>query len=660
MIPTGPFDRAGPRWFSIPAHRPFVDDLARGFLDALSHMGPEALPRATILTPTKRGARAVADALLAASGGKALLLPQIRPLGDLDEGEPPFEPGDLALDLPPAIASRRRRFELARIVVDHADLLSFSPGASQALEMAKALAEFLDSCRIEEVATDDRLDSLADGDLARHWQVSARFLKAVLAAWPQRLDTLGLIDVADRRVRLLRALAQRWTEHPPTEVLVAAGSTGTAPATADLLRVVAAAPLGAVVLPGLDEDLAETAWEKVGEQHPQGAMKRLLDRSGVTRADVRPWFPQSDSRGRWRRRIVNEALRPAEATADWLAQIDSLRAEAPGLDPVAEGLKGLAVITARTEDDAAGACALLLREALEVPGRTAALVTPDQTLARRVTARLQRWGVIPDSSAGAPLAASPAAILVQHLAGLVVQPLDPVRLLALAKHPLIRDETDPAASITLELKGLRGPTPPSQPVLLKKLADHPDARALAERLLAAVAHAAAPYVEGLAPPAQAALALTQALESLTDPDRLWVGSAGESLGGLLSALIEDGVVLPKATPQAFADILDRLVNEETLRVGGATHPRLRILGAIEARLVRADRLVLAGLEEGVWPQGAPIDPFLSRPMREKLGLPPPERRVGLTAHDFAQAASAPDVILVHCERRGGAPAVESR
>ncbi len=154
----------------------------------------------------------------------------------------------------------------------------------------------------------------------------------------------------------------------------------------------------------------------------------------------------------------------------------------------------------------------------------------------------------------------------------------------------------------------------------------------------------------MAPPAKAALALTEALEALTGPDRLWIGQAGECLGGLLSALIEDGVVLPDAKPQAFADILNRLVNEETLRVGGATHPRLRILGAIEARLVRADRLVLAGLEEGIWPQGAPIDPFLSRPMREKLGLPPPERRVGLTAHDFAQAASAPDVILVHCER----------
>ncbi|WP_419253721.1 double-strand break repair protein AddB [Caulobacter sp. ErkDOM-YI] len=655
-----PFGREGPRWFSIPAHRPFVDDLARGFLAAMAHMGPEALPRATLLTPTRRGARAVADALLAASDGKALLLPQIRPLGDLDEGEPPFEPGDLALDLPPAISSRRRRFELARIVVDHADLLTFTPGASQALEMAKALSDFLDSCRIEEIDTDGKLDGLADGDLAQHWQVSARFLKAALAAWPARLRDLGLIDVADRRVLLLRALAKRWEEHPPTEVLVAAGSTGTAPATADLLRVVAAAPLGAVVLPGLDEDLAESAWDKVGEQHPQGAMRRLLDRAGITRSDVRPWFPQADSRGRWRRRIVNEALRPAEATADWLAQIESLRAEAPDLDPVAEGLKGLSLISARTEEEAASACALLLREALEDPTRTAALVTPDQTLARRVTARLVRWGVIPDSSAGAPLAASPAAILAQHLAGLVADPLDPVRLLALAKHPLVRSEDDLEASTTLELKGLRGPSPRSAEALLAKLAEHPAAQALAQRLLAAVAHAAAPYVDGLAPPSKAALALTEALEALTGPDRLWIGQAGECLGGLLSTLIEDGVVLPAAKPQAFADILDRLVNEETLRVGGATHPRLRILGAIEARLVRADRLVLAGLEEGVWPQGAPIDPFLSRPMREKLGLPPPERRVGLTAHDFAQAASAPDVILVHCERRGGAPAVESR
>jgi ATP-dependent helicase/nuclease subunit B len=664
MTPAGPFDAPGPRWFSIPAHRPFVEDLARGLLTALAPFGPEALAGATVLTPTRRGARALADAFVqvidgAAGDGKALLLPQIRPLGDLDEGEPPFEPGEIGLGVPPAVSSRRRRFELARLVADHAHLLDFTPQAGQALEMAKALAEFLDSCQIEEVITDDgRLDGLAEGDLAQHWQVSARFLKAILAAWPQRLEELGLIDVSDRRVRLLNALSTQWTDHPPQGVTVAAGSTGTAPATARLLGVVANLPQGAVVLPGLDEGLADDAWAQVGEQHPQGAMKRLLDRFGANRADVRPWWPEADSRGRWRRRLINEALRPAEATADWLAQIDRLRAEAPDLDPIAEGLNDLSLISARTEEEAAVACALLLREALEDPGRTAALVTPDQELARRVAARLARWGVVADSSAGAPLAASPAAILAQHVAALAVDPLDPVRLLAVAKHPLLR--ADAFAARDLELKGLRGPAPRDADQLLGKLADHPEARALAERVLAAARHAAGPYVDDQGAPAAAARALVESLEALADPSDLWAGSAGESLASLLSSLITDGIALPPASKIGFADLLDRLVNEETLRTGGATHPRLRIFGAIEARMVRADRLILAGLEEGIWPKTAPIDPFLSRPMRERLGLPPPERRIGLTAHDFAQAAAAPDVVLVHSERRGGAPAVESR
>ena len=658
MSPLGAAD--GPRWFSIPAHRPFVEDLARGLLTALAPLGPEALPQATVLTPTRRGARALADAFLAVSGGRALLLPQIRPLGDLDAGEPPFEPGDLALSLEPAVSSRRRRFELARLVVEHAPLLDFSPGAGQALEMARALADFLDSCQIEEVETAGRLDGLAEGDLARHWQVSARFLNAILTAWPARLTELGLIDVSARRVKLLRALAEQWTLSPPTGVLVAAGSTGTAPATADLLIAIAKAPQGAVVLPGLDDGLADDAWAQVGEQHPQGAMRRLLDRAGISRAEVRPWLPEADSQGRWRRRLINEALRPAESTADWLAQIARLRAEAPALDPIVEGLKGLSLVTARSEDEAASACALLLREALETPGLTAALVTPDQALARRVSAHLMRWGVVADSSAGAPLAAAPVAVLAQHLAALVIDPLDPVRLLAVAKHPLVA--VDPEAARRLEAKGLRGAAPPSAEALGERLKDKPDAQALLQRLLDATAQAASPYLgrDAVAPPCDAARALTQALEVLAAPDALWAGSAGESLSSLLASLITEGQALPPATRRGFGDLLDRLIGEETLRTGGATHPRLRILGAIEARLVRADRLILAGLEEGVWPQGAPIDPFLSRPMRAQLQLPPPERRIGLTAHDFAQAASAPDVILVHSERRAGAPAVESR
>jgi len=669
--------RPRPRWFTIPAHRPFVEDLAAGLYAALSPLGPEALSDAVVLTPTRRGARALVEAFLKVGSEKALLPPQVRALGDLDEGEPPFEPGDIALDLPPAISPWRRRFELARLVSGASDKLERSLDAAGALELADALAGFLDSVEIEEAAPLASLDGWVDLEMAKHWEISADFLRLAVDAWPARLKELGLTDVTARRVALLRALGKRWRDSPPPGVMVAAGSTGTAPAAAALLTAIAEAPQGAVVLPGLDQDLAEDAWRKVGEQHPQGAMKRLLALAGVERGDVAAWSPPApgDGRGRWRRRIINEALRPPEATADWLSQIAKLKAEgaAEGVDPVIEGLTGLSIVVARHEEEAAGAVALLLREALETPGRTAALVTPDAALARRVSARLSRWGVVADSSAGAPLAGFPVGVLASVMAKAAVDPFDPVLLLALAKHPFARFALEPEdlarRTARLERSGLRGPRAEGWAPIERRLADAGDTGEAADLLSAlrrVIEIARKPFVQGIATPPVAARALAEAMEALAadglsaDTGKLWSGAGGEAAASLIAALIEEGDGLPEVTPSGFSALIDGLLSGETVRTGAGSHPRLHVLGAIEARLVRADLIVLAGLEEGVWPAAAPVDPFLSRPMRKTAGLPPPERRIGLSAHDFAQAACAPEVVLLRSERRGGAPAVASR
>jgi ATP-dependent helicase/nuclease subunit B len=690
------FDSPAPRWFTVPAHRPFVDDLAAGLARLLPD--PEALADAVVLTPTRRAARSLAEAFVGAAGGRAVLLPQIRAVGDLEEGEPPFEPGAIALALPAAIEPRRRRFELARLVYDRRELFGRPVDAAGALELADALAGFLDSCQLEEVDAADRIDGLVDGDMARHWQVSAAFLAIALRDWPRRLEDLGLIDSTARRVRLLRALGEQWRAAPPPGVLIAAGSTGTAPATADLLAVVARAPQGAVVLPGLDRELADDAWAHVGEQHPQGAMKRLLSRAGVDRKHVAPW-PVPDegptaARGRARRRLINEALRPAEATADWLTQIEALRREsaATGVDVVAEGLEGLSLLEARTEEQAATVAALLLRETLETPDKTAALVTPDRDLARRVSAKLSRWGVEADSSAGAPLSAFPVGSLIALTAQLAVDPADPVALLGVLKHPLVRLGLDGDARFTavqvFERRALRGARPRgwadidrrvSPKTLERRDGETPEDSAVrVERDRAAsetCAVVAAPLraavcrlAEALATARTAGLAArahVTCLEALAVDDdgrlgRLWAGPEGEQAASLFAALLGEAEGLPDADARGWQGLVRALLDGETVRTGGATHARVRILGAIEARLVRADRLVLAGLEEGVWPKAPPTDPFLSRPMRERLGLPPPERRVGLSAHDFAQAACAPEVVLLHTGRRGGSPTVQSR
>ncbi|CAL1692901.1 hypothetical protein MMB232_03084 [Brevundimonas subvibrioides] len=683
MTAFDPFAGDTPRWFAIPAHRPFLEDLAAGVLDWLGDNPPEALSDATILLPNRRAARAFGAALATQAGDRPVLLPQVRPLGDLEEDEPPFSPGELGLDLPPAIAPLTRRFEMARMIVEQ-----FAPGLAplRALELADGLGAFLDSCHIEEVADPGMVASFGGEDFAEHWQASAEFLGLAVEAWPKRLEAMGLVDASWRRTKLLRLLAERWAEHPPQGPVIAAGSTGTVKAAADVLKAVARAPQGCVVLPGLDADLDATAWGAIEEQHPQSALKRLLERAEVARAAVRPWFrrpvdPGVEARGLARQRLIHEALRPAEATADWREEIRGLRGRAAeagqSADPIALGLQGLSVVTTRTEEDAAATIALMMRESLETPGRTCALVTPDLALGRRVAARLERWGVVADSSSGTGLGQMPVGVLVDLCARWMADPLAPQTALALIKHELTTlPEATSDAVVELEKVAFRGPRtrdwtrvearltqagaprrngqPPSD-WTLARLAQ---ATALAGRLQTLSGTATAPFAPR-APLDAAARSLTTLIEALAGAD-VWAGSDGEAAAAMLSQLIEGGTSLGEVSPGEFAELVAGLVRDTTVRTGGATHPSLRILGAIEARLVRADRMILAGLEEGVWPRGAPVDPFLSRPMRKSLDLPPPERRVGQTAQDFVQGACAPEAILIHTERRGGQPAVRSR
>jgi ATP-dependent helicase/nuclease subunit B len=661
------FAWAGPRWYTIPSGRCFLDDLAQGLCQSLGH----DLPSATILTPTRRGARLMAQAFSQQARGKALLLPQVRAIGDLDEGEPPFDLDALGLDLPPALSPLRRRFELARLIAEHYDGLGGgAPSGKLALELADSLAGFFDSLALEEVDASDKLDSLVRGEgadeytlaaWAEHWQVSARFLAIAVRRWPQRLLELERMDPSQRQVVLIRRLAEQWRDRPPATPLILAGTTGSAPSTADLSNIVARAPMGAVVLPGLDLSLAEDAWRQIEDSHPQATMKRLLDRHRVRRDDVREW-PASldaDRKARARRRLINEALRPAAATADWRDQIAALRQENDRA--VEEGLDGLYEIHSARDEEAASAIALLMRETLETPQKVVALITPDLTLARRVAARLTRWGLTADISAGEPLSASLTGRFLLDLLALMDDPADPVRLLDLFHNPLCRFAGKSAID-TIDLRALRGATPSDAAMIATLLQGHEEALALWGDFTAHLA----PVLTGFGDaPADLGATLTrfvQVAESLArDKGQvLWAGAPGAEASSLFSELIREGQGFAVRHAREFGDIVGALIRKAKVRTGGNFHPRLLILGAIESRLVKADRMILAGLEEGVWPQAPDNDPFLSRPMRARLGLPSPERRTGLSAHDFVQGATAPEVYLVTRHRREGEPQVQSR
>ena len=631
---------------SIPAGAPFLESLAGELV------GSPTLADDTVLLPTHRAGRALVEAFAEAAGGNTLLLPRILSLGELDADEIAIraeaDPGladDLALK--PAIPPLGRRLLLARLVMRRDRQIP----PDRALQLAGALARLIDETQFNRLDF-SRLETLVAEEFAAHWQEVLDFLSIVTKAWPAILDEQGRLDPIDRRNRLYAAQIALWRKAPPAGRVIAAGSTGIMPATADLLACIAAMPKGLVVLPGLDRHLDNRGWEALEESHPQWALKRLLERLDVERAAVADWPEACPSP---RSRLVAEAMRPAETTEAW-------RALAPELG---EGADGLSVARFANPAAEAGAVALMLREAVEL-GKSAALVTPDRDLARRVSVELGRWGLAADDSAGAPLGRTPVGAFLRLTAHAAAADFAPAELLAALKHPLAACGMEPAcfrrAVRTLERKLLRGPRPGNGLDGLLEAADaSEDDRVSETARRIARAFKALAAVLGLSevPLADLLAAHVEAAETLAGEGRLWRGADGEAAAALLAELEEAAGVWPSVACADYAALFDELAAGQAVRIPRPRHPGLAILGPLEARLQRADRLVLAGLNQGAWPADPAPDPWMSREMRMQFGLPAADVRRGLAAHDFAQALGSGEVILTRSERVGADPTVPS-
>ncbi|MEG3180276.1 double-strand break repair protein AddB [Sphingomonas sp. LT1P40] len=659
--------------YTIPPHRAFADALAQGLIRRFGG-DPMRLARGIVLVPTNRAKRAITDAFVRASGG-GLLLPRLVAIGDpeLDEAAGPFlDPADDDVAIAPAVNPLQRRLILARLVQ------AGDPGvdAAEAVRLAGELGRTLDQLLVEEVDP-RRMREIEVGELSAHWQRSLDLFEIALSKWPQELEKLGRIDLAARRNALLDRVSMRWRDEPPDRFVCAAGITTAAPAIARLLRVVAGLPGGMVVFPGIDLAMGSDEWDLLGpfkpdpatgrrkrslETHPQYHLKLLLDRMDVPRAEVQQWRVATElDAPPARSKAIASAMMPADLTKGW--------SDLPAAERRLSGVRAIEVATPAEE---AQAIALALREALETPGRTAALVTPDRALARRVAAHVARWGLGIDDSAGAPLASLPPGTLLLALAEAGAQGFAPLALLTLLKHPLVAAGEDRLGWLegarSLDL-ALRGPRPAAGLAGIDAHlanADGYDARVRAaalgwwrdvrpqlEPLEALYAGGAAPLPGLLAQLRETATALCG--------DGLWGRTEGRAAATLLDDLEREAPHGPALVePESLAAMLRTLMDEVAVRPPQGGHPRLAIYGLIEARLQAADLVILGGLNEGVWPGLPAPDPWLAPRIRSELGLPGLERRIGLSAHDLAMGLGAREVLLTRARRDAGAPTIASR
>lgn len=669
--------------FNIPAAYPFLESFAHGLLGAYG----DEFQHLKILLPTRRACRNLRNAFLRINDGTPFILPNLIPVGDLDEDELKLHAiaaGHSAeiMAIKPAISPLRRRLLLAQLIQRIPDQ---NTRPEQAVALADSLARLIDTVHNEDLSF-DALSNLVAAEFATHWQITLDFLEIIRVHWPKILESEGCIDPADRRNRLIKLLINIWQKDAPQSPIIAAGITGSLPSTAALLHIIAQLPRGEVILPGLDHYMDSESWAALEASHPQHVFKQLLSRmDGVSYKDVPDWPSLSFAPARpdaitARFDLLSETMRPAESCYKWARlRMRDDDARKAGLDA---SLTNMHLMQAKTEQEEAEKISLILRETLEHPRKTAIVVTPDRALARRIGAAMRRWDIQLDDSAGTPMHYTRIGSWLQSSALFLIENMRPLPFLNFLHHQLAscgcEDHYIADIASLFDRHILRGAAPATG---YDGLYARIDKRLKEERINAEIADKCRGFLDhlqSLTAPLHtlcqdgkhdfiawlnAHIETAENLAAQPDKDgamRLWCGEDGEEIALFLSELKRQAYNLPKMDGESYLAILIQLMRGMSVRPLYGTHPRLQVLGQLEARMIHADVMILAGLNEGTWPSDPGHDPWMSRPMRSDFGLPSLEQAIGQAAHDFVQCFTGTDVYLTRAERKDGAPTVTSR
>ena len=606
--------------YTLASNTSFCDTLATHLLHEYGG-DTWGIARIIIYVPTNRAAKTLKEAFLRQTDGKTLLLPKIISFANLDVFD--------ASGLEP-VSPLTRQLLLSKLVQAKQPM-----GEDKAFALAGSLADLIDEMHHYDVSF-EQLKDIAPENFAIHWQETLSFLEIIEKSWPLILNERHQIDPSLYQIKQAESLINSWIHIPPKTPVLAVGFTGGLPIVERFLKAVLNLPVGQIFIPNLDKDLPEDVWNALDETHPQCYLKKLLDFLNVKRKDVDVLFNEPNDRFK----LLSAALMPAAKTYLWQNNIQ-VKAD-----------KNIRLVECKTPQTEAFEIACLLREVLQTPAKTAALVTTDRQLARRVKIQMQKWNVILDDSAGTPLNLTPVGTFLIQLANAAVSQKQS-DLLCVLKHPLCLDGQD----YTQFRKQVHQAE--KQARRTHKDLDFPLKTDISGFMNLFVNPIRIPFAVLLKTHLQVAQDLATSIDR-SGEERLFASDAGQAVSDVLTQVLAQAETIGDIEPLVYADLFQMILQTSTVRPRYGMHPRLDILGPIEARLQQPDLIIVGGLNEGTFPQLPSTDAWINRPMRKMCNLPAPEEKIGVSAQDFMHLLQAKEVILTRALKNDGVQTIPSR
>ena len=642
--------------FGISPGVNFPRELANGILSRFASSEPEVLANLQVIVNSTRMRHRLTEELIELG---AMLHPRILTLAEVSQLIPnSYKPN-------PSF-SLVHKFELMALVQKLVEAQPDIAAQSSIYALTKSLSDLIDEMQGESVPV-EKILNLDISDLSGHWKRSQLFLN-IIKKYLENRQTDPDKEAWLRNIIL--SLKSFWAENPPKNPILIAGSSGSRATTRQLIQAIIKLPNGAVVLPGFDFTLPSELWgqkEHIGvpEDHPQYRNLKTFFALGLPQEKLKKWYLKETSNIPLQN-LIGLSLRPAPVTDCWLS-------EGPKLGDVSEITKKMALVEADSIRDESLAIAFRMVSAIKEE-KSLILVSPNRKLTRMVSAYLSTWDIVPDDSAGVPLQLTPSGRFLRLVISLFTGPVTATKFFALLKHPLTHscedfrtDHLEFVQSLELFFRTADVSIFSTENISIwLKEAKNPYAAKWANwicDILNKCKFQGSPNFEkildkhiGIAN----ALASGPGQNENNNSGGLWKQNNGRHCLKIIEKIKEASPTASSITASRYADVFNSILAEEHVPEINPTHPNLMIWGTLEARAHNAEVLILAGMNEGSWPAPAVIDPWLNRKMRKEAGLLSPERRIGLSAHDYQQSVCSPNVLITRSTKDNEAETVPSR
>ena len=635
--------------YNIRSSCSFWDALAKIYLEKYIDKEME-LVNVLFLVPNRRASRSLLDAFLRIKGRKPTILPKVIPILEIDDDElffNEFSLNDFNEFNKKAIENEERIFLFTRMIMSKPNNFGLEQiSLSQALNLAIDLAKMMDIAYNKGLSF-DKLKDLVPEKYATHWQETLKLLNIITDFWPEILNERNAIDMCEMKKRMLMRQAEIWKKEQSTKNIIIAGVTANFPAIIELMSVVKKLENGEIYFAGIDRFANDEYWDAIDEENPHFELKELLLHLNVNREDILDLYEPTNKE---REHLISEIMRPAKVTDKWLKIKDSI--------DIKKAIDGIAVINSKSQRDEALAIALKIREVLFQKEKTIALVTYDRTLARRVAVELERFDIKVDDSAGIPLNLSPLGIFLLLIVELANKIESNVTLIDLLKNPY--SSFNMCKSIFRKKVydyefSLRN----HEQISDENISFITNIKNIMNVLVNGIKNEEIDFVELLKIHIKTAEIIASS-DEIDGKNILWRGDEGKTAVKFISKLINTGSTLGKIRGCDYLSLFHELMKMETTRTNYGTHPRISILGPIEARLHHFDYIILGEMNEGIWPKQTSADMWMSRPMKKDFGFNLPERDIGILATDLSIFMACKNVIITRADRVDGVPMKKSR